>query len=196
MFEYFIPTALIAAQQWARRLGNESGSEACAVKGRRSGTIRSEPFVRVSHVWLRMGFLEDEIQRGMMMTRGHTMVKVASRLSTDISPCGFGIKSSRRASNEEVNGIESQPKHDMSLYSVNTGSSKLAVLVNHCLYDDGTPILLNGLPVMGVAAGTRYRIGDEYKSSAMVTKVQSLRGSGVVHISIQQNERRTASAVR
>jgi len=195
LFENFIPTALIAAQQWARRLGNESGSEACAGKGERSGTIRSKPFVRVSHVWLRMRFLEDEIQRGIMMTRGHTMVKVASRLSTDISPCGFGIKSSRRASSEEVNGIESQPTHDKSLHSVNTGSPKLAAQVNRCLYGDGTPILPNGLPVMGVAVGTRCRIGNGYKVPAMESKIQISRGSGVVHISVQQHERKVASAI-
>jgi hypothetical protein len=195
LFEYSIPTALIAVQQWTRRLGNEGGSEACAGKDGRSGTIRSKPFVRVSHIRSKVCFLEDEIQRGMMMTRSHTMVQVASRLSAEVSPCGLGIKPSRRASSEEVNGIESRPTCDTSLHSVNTGSPKLVVLVNHRLYGDGTPILPNGLPVMGVAAGVSHRIGDGYKSAAMPTKVQSPRGSGVVHVSIQKHERRTASAV-
>lgn len=189
MLEDSIRTVLIPAWQQARRSGNRGGSVACLGKTRLSGTIRSKLSGRASHIWL--GCIpEDEIQWGTMPGQCHTMVKVALRDMQEIVSGVSCNQLSRHAFSQKVNGIKSRPKYDSTLHKVNMGSP---LLVNplQCghLCGDGTPILPNGLPVMGVAVGpyVKYetKSEDDISYQQWCAKIIVLRGSGVVHVSSQ-----------
>lgn len=172
-----IPTVLIPAQQWARRSRKGRGSVACTEKGEGSGATRSQPFARVSRIWL--GCIpKDEIEWGRRRPLCHTVDKVAYRLLQTTAMALSSNQRSRHTPNEGANAVESQPKCDAGSRDVNTGSSTLVEAVNSHQYDDGVPILPNGWPVMGSAVGNQSSRGAEYKRTAMLAKAHIARGKG------------------
>ena len=185
-----IPTVLIPAQEWARRPGNRRGSVACTEQGRGSEITSSQPSVRVSHVWLKC-FLEGETQRGVKMAQCHTVIQVAFRV------CVWGVsvrpsnQPSRRTSNEEANGVESRPNHDVASYSINVGSPKQMKTSAWRRSSNST----QGWPVMGSAVGNQADRGAEHKLTVMLVKPLSLGGSGTVFVVCLAIERRVTSVI-
>lgn len=170
-----ISTVLIHAQRWARRSRKRMGSVACTEQGRESEIIVSQPRARISRVRLKC-ILEDETQWGVNSDpASHDDSGDASAIA-EILWSDLSRRHCRRAVDDTVNGVKSQPNHDASSHSVNTGSPKLAELVNTCLYGDGVPILPNGQPVMGVTVGTQPDFASGYKLSAMTAKILKVRG--------------------
>lgn len=162
-------------------------------KTRMSGTIRSKLSGRASHI--RLGCIpEDEIQWRQMAAQCHTMVKVALRDMQEITGGVSCNQLTRHAFVQKVNGIQSRSKYDGTLRSENMGSSLLVNLLqcSH-LRDDGTPILPDSLPVMGVAVDPRNQ--REVKPEISIScqqwhaKAAFLGGSGVVRMSSQQAQK-------
>lgn len=162
-------------------------------KTRESGTIRSKLSGRASHIWL--GCIpEDETQWGQIPAQCHTMVKVALRDVRGVIGEAARNQLSRHAFDQKVNGVQSRSKYDRTLRSVNMGSPLLVnpLKCGH-LRGDGTPILPDSLPVMGVAVGPRNQ--REIKSESGISRQQwrakavLLRGSGVVYVSSQQAQK-------
>ena len=187
-----IPTVLIPAQQWARRSGNGRGSVACT-DNTGSGSTRSQPCAWVSHIWLRCN-PEDETQLGMMIPRRHTVDNVASWFVQRGDVLLADNQPNQSTSNEEANGVESQPKYDATSLNESVGSPKLAMLITAGQHGDGGLIVPNGWPVIGSAVGIQSDRGDEYKSTAMKTKTHTLGVRRTVFVSGQRHERRNASA--
>ena len=165
-----IPTVLIPTRERVRRSRKRRGSVACTEQGERGGTTRSKPFVRVSRIWLGC-ISEEETQRGVILSRCHTVDNVASRSMRGVCVVCPRIQFDRRDSSEEANGVKSQPKYDEASASENMGSPKLAGPVNAHQYGDGVPIVPNRLPVMGLAAGHRSGRSAANKSAAMLTNL-------------------------
>lgn len=175
MSKHSISTVLIHAQQWARRSRKRMGSVACTEQGRESEIIVSQPRARISRVRLKC-ILEDETQWGVNSDpASHDDLGDASATAWT-SRTGPSIRYCRRAFSEKVNGVKSQPNHDASSHSVNTGSPKLAESVNTCLYGDGVLILPKSQPVMGMTVGTQSDSVSRHKFSAMKAKPESIRG--------------------
>lgn len=154
MLKTSIPNVLIPAWQQALRSRKRRGSVACTGKGRGSGITRSKPSVRVSHIRLKVSFLEDKTQWGTILPRCHTVIKVASlfvHCNVALVRCN---QLNRRASNEEVNGVESQPNYDAASQNINMGSPKLGMVFTPAQYGDGVPIVPNGWSVMDSAVGS------------------------------------------
>ncbi len=158
-----------------------------------SGTIRSKLSGRASHI--RLGCIpEDESQWRQIPAQCHTMVKVALRDMQEIVSGVSCNQLTRHAFVQKVNGIQSRSKYDGTLRSENMGSSLLVNLLqcSH-LRDDGTPILPDGLPVMGVAVDPRNQrdVKPEISISRQQwrAKTDFLGGSGVVRMSSQQAQK-------
>ena len=185
-----IPTVLIPTQQWACKSGNRGESVACTEQGMKSGITRSQLHVRVSHVWLKC-FLEGETQWGVNMAQCHTVIKVAFRACAGILGSCPSNQPRRHASNEEVNGVKSQPNHDDSSYNVNSGSPKLVATPVRRRSSNST----QGWPVMGSAASNQsgQRVGN--KSIVISAKPRILGGSGTVFVICLANERRVTSVI-
>jgi hypothetical protein len=171
----FIPTLLIPAWQQARRSRKGRGTVACREQGRRSGTVRSQSFVRVSCTWLGC-ISEDEIQWGVIRTRCYTTVYVASRQIQGGTCVDLCNQFSRHVFNEKINGIESQPKYSIASRSVNTRSPNLVRVVNAHQHGDGVPIVPNGWPVMGSAIGIQSGSSLQNKMSVMTPKPEVCEG--------------------
>lgn len=120
-----IPTVLILAQQWARRSRKGQGSVACTEQGSENGATRRKLVVRVSRIWLRVYFLEGEIQRGEKTSRCHTVAKVASRSVR--RNCSEFVSTNLVDAPLMKRPMESKTSLSTthSLHSVNMGSSKL-----------------------------------------------------------------------
>ena len=175
MLKYSIPTVLIPTQQWVCKSGNRGGSVACTEEGRRNEVIIIKPTVRVSCVWLNcyclrrdsVGRKDDPVSHGDL---GDILTFITG---FTVRPY---IQQSQRAFSEKVNGVKSQPNHNASSHSVNTGSSKLVIEVNNNLYDDGVPIVLKSQPVMGMTIGNQSGSVLLYKLSAMIMKEVDAEG--------------------
>ena len=197
-----IPTVLIPIWRQICKPRKGRGSVACTEQVRGSGAIRSKPSGRVSRIWLRVSFFEDEIHRGVNASRCHTMAKVASRSVHGRVLDSRATNPDRRTPNEGANGIESRPKYDNSLLNVNMGSPKLVVEVKRNQYGDGVPIVPNRLPVMGLATGNQSGPNDkgslrgEHKSAVMPANPCRAGGRGTAFVFSYRHERRNASAFR
>lgn len=188
MLEVSIRTVLIPAWQQARRPRKRRGSVACTEQGSGSGVTRSEPTVSVSHIWLRVCFLEDETQWGVNASQCHTVNNVAYRFSCGSMCCLLPHPADRHVSNEEINGVESQPVYDESSLRCNCGiASAGAVEWFHSPAWRRSSHITQGLhrnrcsprwPVMGPAVGQRStdRIGERHKRPAMEAKPQLSEG--------------------
>jgi hypothetical protein len=189
-------TELIHAQQWARRPRKRVGSVACSEYGGRSETIASRLPVRTSRGWLKC-YLEDETQWGVNSDpASHDGLGDASAFARALWS-GSRIRHGRRAVNDTVNGVQSQPNRDDSSHSVNMGSPKLAAQVNRRLYGDGVPILPKSQPVMGVTVGNQSDSALRYKSASNGDEsLSQQRESGTVFVLSQTHEGRIASAFR
>ncbi len=172
-----VPTVLIPAWQQARRSRKRRGSVACTAKSRRSGTIRSQPSARVSHIWLGCIFPKTRPSGAQLVTQCHTMVKVAFRLLPAHVAGALDSQRSRRTSNEGVNGVKSQPKYDVCSHDVNMGSPTLVLPVQSAYQNgDGAPIVPNSWPVMGSAVGNQSDRSDKYKLLATAAKACAAGG--------------------
>lgn len=190
-----ISTVLIHAQQWARRSRKRMGSVACTEQGRESEIIVSGPRARISRVRLKC-ILEDETQWGVKHDpASHDDLGDASAFVEILWTC-FNRRHCRHAVDDTVNGVQSQPNHDASSHSVNTGSPKLAESVNTCLYGDGVPIVPKSQPVMGLTVGNQPDSAPKYKWSAMASKVLEPEGKWNSFCAQLTNKRRNASAFR
>lgn len=135
-----------------------------------SGIARRKPNGSVSHKWLRC-ISEDEIQWGMTTTLCHTAIKVAYRLYGTIVILVPYPVISRHIFNEKSDGIKSQPKYDAAPHKRNTGSPSLACrYCNDHQHGDGVPIVLNRLPVMGLAIGKQSNRRNSNKVTVMKPK--------------------------
>ena len=207
MLEIFIRTKLIHAQEWARRPRKRMGSVACLEQGSGSGITRSEPIVSVSHIRLRVYFLEDEIRWRVKASRRHTVINVASRFMQKNCVVVICIQLNRQAPCDGVNGVESQSKYGKSLSSCNCGIASTGVVRNshspvwrrsfHITQGSALKCANPRPPVMGVAVrepSTRG-IGASDKSSVMMTKHFTPEGKGNSFcIPLTKHERRNASA--
>ncbi len=186
--EDFIHTVLIHAWQQARRPRKRMGSVACTEQGSGSGITRSQPTISVSHKWLKVYFLEDEIQRGVNRTRCHTVINVSSQRSCESMQLLLSHPTSWSASNEEVNGIESRPKYDKSSFRCNCGIASVGAVEwfhspawrrsSHITQGSHRYRCSPRWPVMGPAVGqpSTDQIGGRYKSPAMGTKAETFEG--------------------
>lgn len=170
-----ISTELIHAQKWARRSRKRVGSVACSEQDWESEIIVSQPQVRISRVRLKC-ILKDETQWGVNNDPASHDDLGDVFAFVGASWPGPNNRQCKRAVNETVNGVQSQPNHDASSHSVNTGSPKLAESVNTCLYGDGVPILPKSQPVIGMTVGNQPDSDELYKSSVMMVESSSFRG--------------------
>lgn len=188
MLEVSIRTVLIPAWQQARRPRKRRGSVACTEQGGGSGVTRSEPIVSVSHVWLRVSFLEDETQWGVNASQCHTVTNVARRSVQGVCVVLPLHPVYRHVPSEGINGVESQPVHDKTSLRCNCGIASAGVTSfarspawrrsSHST--QGTRRSRRALrrPVMGPAAGgpKARRIGDRKKLPAMGAKADFSQG--------------------
>lgn len=175
MSKYSVSTVLIHALRGARRSRKRMGSVACTEQGREGEIIGSLTSVRISRVGLKC-ILEDETQWGV------NIYPVSHDGLGDTSAFAKGvivrpsIRHSRRAFNEKVNGVKSQPTHDTSSHNVNSGSPTQEGTIKTYLHGDGVPIVPKGLPVMGKAIGNQSDSGELYKSLSNEDETNSSRG--------------------
>lgn len=179
MLEISIRTVLILARQRARRPRKRQGSAACTEKGRGSGITRSQPWVSVSHIWIKVGFPErrDSVGKNQVpVPHGDSRGNLDSAKEQMMGPwhpiC-------RHASSDEVNGVESRPKYDESSLRRNCGivSAGVAEWVRSPAWRHSSHST-QGWPVMGSAAGhsSNDRIGHEYKTAVMPGETSCPKG--------------------
>ena len=172
-----IPTVLIPAWQRALRSRKRRGSVACTEQGQMSGITRSDLLVRVSRIWLGC-ISDDETQRGLTATLCHTVIKVAHQFGhADVTWLHVN-QSNWRTSNEEANGVESQPKYDAGSHYVNMGFPKLVDVSSVDQYGNGVSIVPKGWPVMGSAIGKQTNPSTNYKVTVMGPKDLCPGGKG------------------
>lgn len=208
MSEDSIHTVLIPAQQWALRSRKGGGSVACTEQGGGSEVTCCQPIASVSYIWLRVCFLEDETQWGVNASRCHTVANVSSRCSCRSMCCLPLHPTSRRASNEEVNGVESQPNYNASFIRRNCGIVSAGVVEwfhspawrRSSNITQGQYLKWCGprWPVMGPAVDQRSidRIGERYKRPVMEAKARFSEGKWNSLCNPKKYERRNASAFR
>ena len=129
MLEDSVRTELTPAWQQARRSRKRRGSVACSEQGRGSGVTRSQPTVSVSHIRLRVSFLEDKTQWGVNASQCHTVANVAHRCCAEVCVVCLCI----------------QPI-GTSLVKRSMGSN-VNLTMTHLLSDviAGSPLLVNGM---------------------------------------------------
>jgi hypothetical protein len=188
LLENSIRTVLIHAWQQARRPRKRMGSVACTEQGRGSGVTCSQPTVSVSHIWLRVSFLEDETQWGVNASQCHTVTNVAYRCSCGGMCCLPPHPTNRHIPNEGTNGVESQPNYDRSSLRYNCGiaSSGVVEWVHSPVWRRSSHITQGShqkwcnprRPVMGPAVGQQStdRIGERYKRPEMEAKAPLSEG--------------------
>lgn len=168
-------TVLIHVLRRTRRSRKRMGSVACTEQGEEDEIISCLTSVRTSRVWLKC-ILEDETQWGVKTDPvSHDDLGDTSAFAKGVIDRP-GIRHSRRAFNEKVNGVKSQSNHDRSSHNVNSGSPTQKGTIKTYLHGDGVPIVPKGLPVMGKAIGNQSDFGELNKSLSNEDETNSTRG--------------------
>lgn len=208
LLENSIPTELIPAWKQARRSRKRRGSVACSEQGKRSGAIRSEPFVRVSRIWPGC-FPKDETQWSVNVHSishdGLGDILIQAEKCTIVRR----YQLDRHIFNEKVNGVKSQPKYDDASHNVNMGSPNLVGVAVRCYCQpewrrSPNSTQRNFSPdwwefrstLTGEATGFPTSLAWGYKRSAMNAKDHTAKGKWDSLCIQLTHERRIASAIR